>query len=461
MNIDQNSSFETNTFGFNLPCRQFVIAAERTRERRLPMVDEFILRVLLVVKSISADTLARFFGFQGRDLGIAISDLLSRSLITMEGDLLSLHPSAKELFRTSSEDAPTITVAEPLNADVWFDLLTKHMVSGRGLRNVQHLIPLPLRQQMDEAEARSAFHDNFRDYLRISRNDQKADQWSLYSILDVHPGRYSFVQIGGSERLTLQGAPRLEPHLNLREADSKGRVKQLTEAMSIELRKLDHANPSQASFNEFTRMFNQCDWAQWIKPQGHFDLASWLHHQMKSCLAGTLPLVGYPYVERNRSAIAGLLQDAQLDLGGDHLWQTWWLRPRGSLWGATEDLSATLETLRSVVRARTKEGMLSSVMISPASVMDAQSRMFARVFDMGIRAPTKKVPTALEVVLIADRVAVVSVMVALSESVCVPIGYATNDETLVRRIADLSGLGGLIREGTRLWPVTGRREPKM
>ena len=455
MNIDENNAFETNTFGFNLPCRQFVIAAERTRERRMPMVDEFILRALLVVKSISADTLARFFGFEGRDLGIAISDLQSRSLVTVDGDTLSLHASAKEMFRTSTEDAPTITVAEPLNADVWVDLVTKHMVSGRGLRNVQHLIPLPVRQQLDEAEARAAFHDNFRDYLRIARNDQKADQWSLYSILDVHAGRYSFVQIGGSERLTLQGTPRLESHLNLREADSKGRGKQLTEAMSIELRKLDHVSPSQASFNEFARMFKHRDWSQWFSPQGHFDLAGWFQQDMNSRLGRTVPLVGYPYVERNRLAIAELLDDAPLDFSGDHRWQTWWLRPGGSLWGATEDVPATLESLRSVIRARAKGGTLSSVLISPASVMDTLSRTFSRVFDMGVRAPTRKVPTALEVVLIADRVAVVSVMVPLSESVCVPIGYATSDETVVRRIAELGGLDELIREGTRLWPQTG------
>lgn len=454
--MNENNTFETNTFGFNLPCRQFVIAAERTKERRLPMVDEFILRTLLVVKSISADRLARFFGFEGRDLGIAVSDLQSRSLVTLDGDNLSLHPSAKEMFRTSSEVAPTITVAEPLNADVWFDLVTKHMVSGRGLRNVQHLISLPLSQQMDEVEARTAFHDNFRDYLRIARNDQKADQWSLYSILDVHAGRYSFVQIGGSERLTLQGTPRLESHLNLRETDSRGRGKQLTEAMSNELRKLDHVDPSQASFNDFARMFNDRSWSQWFRLEETFDLASWFQQEMNSRTTDTVPIVGYPYVDRNRRAIAELLEDAPLDFSGDHRWQTLWLRPGGSLWGATEDVPATLEALRGVIRARAKGGTLSSVVISPASVTDTLSKTFTRVFDMGVRAPTGKVRTALEVVLIAERVAVVSVMVALSESVCVPVGYATSDETRVRRIAELSGLDELIREGARLWPQTGR-----
>ena len=75
---------------------------------------------------------------------------------------------------------------------------------------------------------------------------------------------------------------------------------------------------------------------------------------------------------------------------------------------------------------------------------------------MGVRAPVKKVPTALELVLIADCVAVVSMMIALSESVSVPIGYATMDETLVRRIAELSSLSELVREGTRLWPQANR-----
>lgn len=456
MSTGENNMFETNTFGFNLPCRQFVIAAERTKERRLPMVDEFILRTLLVVKSISAARLARFFGFEGRDLGIAISDLQSSGFISVEGDILSLHPSAQEMFRTSDEAAPTITVAEPLHADVWFDLVTKHMVSGRGLRNVQHLIQLPVRQNLNEAEARAAFHENFRDYLRIARNDKNADQWSLYSILDVHSGRYSFVQIGGSERLTLLGTPKLESHLHLHEHDKKGQGRQLTETMLAELRRLDHVAPSQASFHEFARMFNHCNWSQWFSPDGNFDLSRWYQHEIRSSSESIVPLVGYPYVERNRRSITNLLDSASLNTGGDHRWQAWWLRPGGSLWGATEDVPSTLEALRGVIRARAKGGTLSSVLVSPASTTEQVARMFSRVFDRGIRAPVKRTPTALEVLIVADCVAVVSVMVALSDTVHVPVGYATNDEEAVRRIADLSAISELIRDGAHLWPQPPR-----
>lgn len=452
MNAEEVDMFETNTFGFNLPCRQFVIAAERTKERRLPMVDEFILRTLLVVKSISSARLARFFGFEGRDLGIAISDLQSRGLVTVEGDNLALHPAAKEMFRTSDEDTPTITVAEPLNADVWFDLVTKHMVNGRGLRNVQYLISLPAKQQLDEGEARRAFHENFRDYLRIARNDKKADQWSLYSILDVHGGRYSFVQIGGSERLTLQGAPKLEPHLQMLDHDTRGRGRQLMEAMAVELRNLHHVAPSQAAFGDFARMFDHCNWSQWLGQDGSFDLAGWFQSETRTSADHTTPFFGYPYVERNRTALADLLATSLLDLSGDDLLQLWWVRPGSSMWGATEDVPAALEALRAVVRARAKTAMLSSVLVSPASIGDQQARNYSRVFDRGIRAPVGRVPLALEVLLVPERLAAVSVMVALSDTVHIPIGYATIDPDRVRRVAEGGGVAELVREGVRQWP---------
>jgi hypothetical protein len=86
VSVLDSSAIEVNTFGFNLPCRQFLISAERTRERKLPMVDEFVLRVLHTVGRISPPRLARFFGFEGRDMGIVIAELVERNLVVFEGD---------------------------------------------------------------------------------------------------------------------------------------------------------------------------------------------------------------------------------------------------------------------------------------------------------------------------------------------------------------------------------------
>ncbi|WP_343726954.1 hypothetical protein [Burkholderia seminalis] len=455
MNMAAIESFQTNTFGFNLPCRQFVIAAERTRERRLPMVDEFVLRTLHTVRTITASRLARFFGFEGRDLGIVISDLQSRGLVVVEGEALTLHASAKELFRTSDESAPTITVTEPMHADVWFDLVTKHMVGGRGLRNVPHLISLQARQTLDESEAGAAFHDHFREYLRIARGDKNADEWNLYSVLDVHPGRYSFVQIGGSEVLTLEPVPKLEVRLQLDDYDRGGRTRRLTEAMTAELTTRDQAAPSQVSSNEFARLIGKDYLTRWTREDATFDLAGWYAHELRSAEVAA-PLVGYPYVERNRKAIAKLLDEAKLDVGEDGRSELWWLRPGGSRWGATEDLPSTLDALRSTVRARTKGGALFTALVSPAAVSAREAHPFQRIFDRGVHAPAGTAPLALEILLVAEALAVVSVMVPLSPSVHVPIGYVTIDEDAVKRIAEVSRIRGFAGEGTRLWPKAER-----
>ncbi|CAD6552568.1 hypothetical protein ACFQ3P_06460 [Paraburkholderia sabiae] len=456
MNMATTESFQTNTFGFNLPCRQFVIAAERTRERRLPMVDEFVLRTLHAVRSITATRLARFFGFEGKDLGIVISDLQARGLVVVEDDTLTLHASAKELFRTSNESAPTITFAEPMHADVWFDLVTKHMASGRGLRNVQHLISIPARQSLDENEAGVAFHDNFREYLRIARGEKSPDEWTLYSILDVHAGRYSFVQIGGSEILRIEPVPKIEARLQLDDYDRGGRARRLTEAMAVELSTRDQATPSQASSTEFARLMGKDDLVRWTRPDGSFDLSSWYANELRSGADITTPLIGYPYVERNRKAITKLLDEAKVNVSEQGRSELLWQRPGGTRWGATEDLPTMLESLRSAIRVRTKGANLSTALISPAAVNTREALLFTRVFDRGLHAPAGASPLALEVLIVAEAVAVISVMVALSSTIHVPIGYATIDKELVRRITELSRLQKTGSESTRLWPKADR-----
>lgn len=450
--IDMETPFQVNTFGFNLPCRQFAISAERTRERRLPMVDEFILRTLYVVQSIPAARLARFFGFEGRDLGISISELQTKGFIDVDGETLTLSKSGKELFRTAEETAPTITATEPMHADVWFDLVAKHMISGRGLKNVQHLISIQAsagREAFDVEEARNAFHNHFRDYLRISRNDKSADQWNLYSIIDVHPGRYSFAQIGGDERLTLDPVPKLETFLISTQLDYANRTRKLTEAMVAELTGRDHVESSHAARSDFSRLAGNRHLDQVTHTDGSVDLIKWLGMELATSNDLSQPFVGYPYVERNRTTISNLFATVNLT---SEPYELWWLRPGGSKWGVTEDLPATLELLRSAVRTLSRGQVLETTLISPAGVSSWEAKKYQRIFDRGIHAKAGRSSLALEVVTIPGVLASVTVMVALSTLVSVPIGFVTIDPHRVETIVELSQLGASISEAERLWP---------
>lgn len=452
MTSTSETSLQVNTFGFNLPCRQFVISAERTRERRLPMVDEFILRTLHLVGSIPAGRLARFFGFEGRDLGVSISDLQSNGYIRVEGDSLSLSALGKELFRTSDEEAPTLTVAEPLHADVWFDLATHHMVSGRGLRNVQHLIQLRAPAPgaaFDVAEARQAFHAHFRDYLRIARKEKNPDQWNLYSILDAHAGRYSYAQITGSEILRLHPAPKLEAFLLSGDDDYASRARRLTEVMVAALSTREHVESSSAARLDYSRLAGNKHLDSAIRPDGFLDLSAWLQAESMAANEASQPIVGYPYVERNRALISRLLASAQPTVP---TWELWWLRPGGTKWGVTEDLPATLEQFRATVRAITRGRTLTTMLVAPAAVRQAETTLFQRVFERGVKAPAGKLPLAVEVLVIPDVLAVTTVAVPLSPSVTVPVGFATIHPDRVRNVMEVSNIAETVGAANRIWP---------
>lgn len=56
-----------------------------TRERRLPVVDEFILRALKISGATPVRRLAGFFGFTLKETYAVIADLATRGFVVVDG----------------------------------------------------------------------------------------------------------------------------------------------------------------------------------------------------------------------------------------------------------------------------------------------------------------------------------------------------------------------------------------
>ncbi|MDU3047219.1 hypothetical protein, partial [Bradyrhizobium sp.] len=97
-----------DTTGFRIPCRRFSFVLNVSRDRRLPVVDEFVLRLLKMFDRIPVQRLRRFFGFSVREMEVVLKDLGARGHILLDGDLVSLDPAAEELFSSSSDGMPRI-----------------------------------------------------------------------------------------------------------------------------------------------------------------------------------------------------------------------------------------------------------------------------------------------------------------------------------------------------------------
>lgn len=463
LDIDLTQPILINTFGFNIPCREFIISAQITKDRRMPVVDEFVLRILNTIEQISISRLARFFGFDGHDLGVVLNDLRARSLVTITGDNVELHQSARELFRTSTDSTPTLTVVDEFHAKVWFDLISQSMIASRGLHSARNLItltPIPARMDIEANFAREAFDANFKDYLRKFRKIKNPEQWSLYSILDVQPGRFSHAQIAGSEYLTLTSTPKLETTLTTIEGDRPGKLRQLTDAMSYELRKLDRPAATVAARKEYSRLVSIDSLEKATSQDGYLDLHKWLDIESGLCDSQNRPFIGYPYLDHNRKALLELISNSDIPKANETQEPSFfWLRPGGSSWGATEDLNYLLGDLRALVRRWSGSTQsLSTSLLLPASLKTKSAKAFNRIFDNGLYINPGRQTNSVEILAMKDFFAMVTVMAPLSDSVSIPVGRMTTSKPLIDQIIKRSHLEKLQNEeSTTAWTRESRK----
>ena len=371
---------------------------------------------------------------------IVLADLQKRSLITINNNNISLHLSAQEMFRTSGDNPPTITTVESFPARVWFELISQSMIDSKGRHDVKHLInlkPIPTRMDIEEGFAREAFNLNFQQFLRQIRKIKNPDKWSLYSIVDVQPSRFSFAQIGGKQELFLTDSqPRLETTLLPMESDRPHQLRLLTDAMSSAIDSLDDPEPTISAISDWSRLANSESIKLSTNKDGFVDIREWLRI-IKNNSSQQCAYIGHPYLEKNRQMLSTLI--AELDMKPrqvlDDVYRLYWFRPGGSSWGLSEDTNVFLSEVRSSVRRQSSKG-LSTTLIAPASVNLKKFRNFQRIFDNGLQAKSGRMSQSLEVLLIPNVCAAISVYVPLSSTVNVPIGIMNTDLNDIQKLVE-------------------------
>lgn len=184
-----------DSVGFRIPCRRFSFVLNVSRDRRLPLVDEFVLRLLRMFERIPVQRMRMFFGFSAREMEIVLSDLAARGHVLLEGEFASLQPAADELFSTSLDGMPRIVSVETWNETVSFDMVASTILPSERSFGSRHLIevrPSALSKEVPRRFAEEAFTSNFRDFVRAQKGAGDADSTHLYSIGHVEPIGYGW-----------------------------------------------------------------------------------------------------------------------------------------------------------------------------------------------------------------------------------------------------------------------------
>lgn len=447
-----------NTNGFNVPCRRFLITSNVTRDRRLPLVDEFVLRLLKVTGPIEVTRLAAFFGFNAGEAATVKEDLQARGLVEVSVDHVDLAPRAQELFRTSSDGLPRMIEVETWIDRLWFDLVSRNMVTPERARPLDFLVTLKPRndaKSIGAAFARSAFEQNFTDFLRRVRRINNPDAIALYSVSDVSPDRFGMVVSSGEIELQFDPEPRLIPKLIGISAEELARYRPLQDEMQDALRRLSFAEPSQAGLLEFRRLTGDTLVIEHHSTLDRFDLASWLTNSSSRGRNDRRPVFGASYIPRNSEALRRLItREAMPRLRGmrrDRPMDLYWFRPVGTGWGASMDLPRVVGEIVALARQEVPGVELrTSVISTPIAANETRNR-FRRVFDRGLSAPPGYLTAATEVVYLQGIAAMVLTQAALSGATSVAVGYVMAAEADLRYLEHGLKFPVLERTGEVLW----------
>lgn len=448
------------TYGFNVPCRQFTVTANVTRDRRLPVVDEFVLRLLKVADVLPASRLASFFGFSSSEMMAVLSDLQIRGLIEISADDIALTANAHDMFLSARDGAPQIVEIETMVHRIWFDLISRNMMAPdrtRPLDNLIDLVPPAFSKDLETSFARSAFEQNFREFLVKVRRVKNPGSMALYSVSEVVPERFGSVVVLGSTELVFDPEPRLVTKLLDVAPEDRSRFRGLTEAMHNGLRRLVEAEPSGASLVEFRRLSGDQTVAKHMNAEGQFDPVGWLSAAPGHSSAGRQPIWGASYLERNATRFVEMLEridPRSSQLGAPRRLSLRWYRPAGTAWGASLDLQQCLARLVGAVRSSLgSDWGVATTVVAPASARPETIKRFTNIFEVGVISPAGHLTANTEVLIIERIGALIMTRVSLGGGLTMPVGWILTDPVDVARIEEFLGSRSL-EQGDRLWDRT-------
>lgn len=463
--VDSSGAVVVESYGFSVPCRRFTVFANVTRDQGLPMVDEFVLRLLRLFERLPAQRLGEYLGFSSIELEATLSDLVARGLVIAGDDHLELHPSADPMFQVATGGgAPQMTAIEEWVEGVWFDLVSRNMMRPERSRSMAHLLSVEaekIARDMPAAYAKKAFEENFVDYTRNIRRVRNPDRLGLYSISGVEPGRFGYVALRADDELTLDPEPLLNRSLPDFTLDQFARFRPLMEALYASSNGLRHQPATKAGWADFARLTGLRPSQDHVRAGRWLDVQAWLGRQRAADRSSEFtPLIGAPYLDRNVATFASALERAltarrRADIP-DHP-EIVWLRPGGTAWGRTLDLPEALQVMQNSVRPfRPKAGKALTTLVASTELTPDVQRGFARIFDRGLPKAERGLNPAIEIVLARGLGVMVGVRAALSSAITIPICAMTTSPRAVQRIESILNLS-IASSSRPLWTLRAER----
>lgn len=339
-----------NRVTFGVPVEAFDVSAYVAITERLPIVTEFILKVVHVCGSLTVTSLREFFGFSDVEVVSVVEALSNQGLLILEGDSVRLSQYASERFQDDGKP-PSFSVIEKKRDKVTFDLLTYFPLPGNiGPMPTDCVVKLdaPDKSIGSSIElARAAYREHYEE-IAFRREEMREKSHGVYSIEDIESRRRSYFTVNVNLTLDADGQVRRIFDDQFESIVPPALVN--TVAEQVARRMPSTLKLTSAALEEFIATFDAKFLEPYVRGKG-FDLARFAMDVRQDGVVkapkGVKPIFGNLYLPEN---LDGVLTRVKRRLEGKRkkgplVAPVVWLAPDHFLWGRGDGMATAVGRL--------------------------------------------------------------------------------------------------------------------
>ncbi|WP_387489308.1 hypothetical protein [Photorhabdus sp. RM96S] len=438
---------QLNRISFGLPTKAFFIDYTVSQKRQLPVVKEFIIRVLHSLGSSPVELIQNYFGFTATETQAVLDDLIEESLIKWNDDEIELTFHALENFEeVEGNMLPRFFEVVDKIDDIHFELKDFRMLPNAVKRSGVNssCITLSLPDESFEKlndKARSAFDTHFH-YFRemVKGEDIYSDRQELYKINHVN-GKYDVVVPIPIEYFIDTNAPKvLQTGYESPALDEWDYNRTLFNAMD-EAISTDCGEYTPMDFHSYLSATNDPILIKyWDDKNESLNLELLMkHYEMGTSFHSndTQLILGNFYTKPNLSAVHENLEKIFKEKPKSSSGMIWLTNAESGTWGRTNELSFFIDSIVKLFDNR-KKTFCAVLVIPCASKQEAfeQNRIYngvdAKLMDCEKRFGGDK----CEVLLIPNIMVACLHHIPIEDdrNISLPVGYLSLDPLLIESV---------------------------
>ena len=340
---------EFNRATFGLPVETFRIVAYISLEERLPVVTEYVLRLLKICGQIPLSAFRDYFGFSNGETLAVVESLCRQGLLDVSDEDVQLSQFADERFEEAGGDHPRFSKVDLKKDTVTFDLISFTPLKSHPPNKppTNNIIKLDAPEELighSIDRARDAYRKRYPEIASM-RSDLREKSHGVYAVEDVESKSRNYVHIPVSFSLDFDGQVQRNIDKTFEQIAPPDLLRSFNEQVTTNIPRISPLG--MLGLEEFIDAFNLSLMKKYLTGD-KFDLSAYLAeiHITRSIKypEGMNAICGNIYLKNNRERIVKRIQNRR---SGEQkqrklLTSLAWMAPDYSLWGRGEDFSETV-----------------------------------------------------------------------------------------------------------------------